>query len=332
MNVLTIAIDYMGTWHIHLFFGTAICALLLLEGYRKRIGWAATLLWIYAVISALYLVEFPDLPFGNYTRAFRATAGESLAELLLIPTAILTFRWRIWNLIPWLTGWTIACIWMGWNGPLMAASFNAALVALCIPFVPHWMKALGIATILSRHAGTAQLILCTQLLALAVHDRRIRRLLIPGTVLLGCLVYIYRQGDVLAGQGRLGIWTRTLTVWAENWRTIIFGMGPGSFMWVSLMVDKFQIPAFFHMHSDVLQVLFELGLIGLSLALCTLYRAVRNVWDSPRLLAAVFGAVAFCATYHPFRFFCSAFVMGLIFKECLGTKKARTFQCEPPLN
>ena len=111
---------------------------------------------------------------------------------------------------------------------------------------------------------------------------------------------------------RLSIYSRYMKWWTSAWPFVVFGVGPGTFMWMSLLIDKFTPPLFLQMHSDWLQVLFELGIVGALLAIVSYVRALARAKNDTAQLAAVVGIGAFALTYHLFRFFPPAVLVVMI--------------------
>lgn len=164
------------------------------------------------------------------------------------------------------------------------------------------------------------MILGAQALAFLTKPKHIKWLL-PLILGVGAALIVQKSGVVLGKAERLEHWRRYMAFWGANPRDIILGFGTGSFMWLSLLVDKFTPPMFLHMHSDWLQILFEQGVVGLALCLGVVVSAAYRVWSSPKLLAGVLGVCAFGLTYHPLRFAPSALVVCLILNEAFKEKR-----------
>lgn len=322
MNPLTTQVDNLGVWGIGLFLGTAACSLFLIQKRFKDIGLWASLLWSYVIVYSLFIVEFPYPSFGLLHTAFQARAGQTVVEALVIPMAALLAPKCVLKGIPWLVAGEILAIWipprkglMGWE------SFDAALVAACIPFVPNWLKAASILTIVTRHANTALIILAAQFLALSIKVPTYRKywlLVIPGMFHVAHKFHVnvnFDTGD------RLRQWNKILDFWwSAGWRQRVIGFGPASFLHLSLLMDKYQAPLWLHAHEDWLQIAFETGMVGLALAVGTVATALKRAWDDVKILSAVFGVCAFAASYHPARFFPSMAIAALVFRLAL-TKK-----------
>lgn len=343
LTPLNVAVDIFGQWRTEAFVGMVFCTLLFLRKYPARIGWEATVFWAYCLISALYIFEFPaPLPFGDYQRAFEATAGASFAEALLIPLAILSAPAWIWRALTAIMVIEIALVSLGlsgltpWDSPAM--SFDTALLACYLPFAPWWLAIASVLMILTHHGSTALTIMAVQIVAISIRRKRLRWYILPLIAALAYVAYFHSSiGTHINSQERLGMWDRYMASWlygdpmrghlhwpitwsAVNWRLVAFGFGPGTFQWIALMVDKFFPPLYFFMHNDWLQFMFELGVIGFVLATAVFVRAVRNVWTDTKMLAAVFGCGAFAMTYHPLRYALPGILVALIFRHAL-TKK-----------
>lgn len=338
LDINKIQVDVGGFWHVCIFLGVAFCLLSIIGSHFRRLHPVALAFWAYVLGWSLFLVEWPHALYGDATRSFKATAGETLVEVIVLPIFLLVSdrKW-LWNIIPFAVTFTLTCVWLKLPGLLNAPSFNLAFAALCLPFVPVWLALATVVSVACHHAGTAQLIIASQIAALGFLSikgpirKQIEKLSYGSAVLVGvacglgivacvALAFHHAQGPLLMGNGRVHMWMPLLQKWAEQWESIVLGFGPGSYVWLNLARGwhyKTSNAIFLQGHSDVLQIPFELGLAGFALAIGTVYVAVKNVIARPRWLAATLGAIAFCMTYHPFRYFPSALMMALIFREGL---------------
>lgn len=323
MNPLTIYLDPAGKWMTEWYVLLLLCSLFLIFKHYKKIGIFPCLFWFWVVGEALYVIEFPGNPFGSLNSAFKYTAGQAALELILVPMAVLALPLAAWKIIPWITGIECVLLWNGQGSSLMGwESFGCALIAATIPFIPHWLKAVVIVTIITRHAQTAWLIVLAQFVALAIHHKSLRKyflLLVPAVALL---VYKHRVNPSFDYGERLGEWKQTFAWWkAQSWKSIIAGVSPGSYVWVSMLIKKFQPPLFLQAHNDFWQVLFETGAVGFALGIGAVATAIARTWKDPVLLAGVLGLMAFAAPYHPTRWAVSAFVGAMIMRAALVKQK-----------
>src|SRR5574337_318547 len=229
-NPLTAQIDIMGVWHIAIFAG--LLALILGMIWRIRaFPIEFKLLWSYVLGYSLFLFEFPALHFGLYDRAFQWTSAQVFAEAAVIPLGAVLF-WRIGvKVLPYVVAFSLACVWFKLPGLMIAPSFNTALCAAAILFVPWWLKIAVLLTIATHHGTTAMMIIAAQLLAFAIKDRKGRAVIAVGIPSLLVLAYIHSNGPLLDGMERLETYKAFMTFWASKWKWIVVGVGPGSFMW-----------------------------------------------------------------------------------------------------
>jgi hypothetical protein len=321
-SVLSVPVDLGGIWHWGYTVGLIACAVsLLLPLFR----WAEAL-WLYYMSYCIWIMQAPRLPYGDYTRAFQATAGQSALEALLIPLAAVHYRARVQAALPYVAIVEIFGIWyqraalMGWE------SFDSALLALLLPFTRwKWLFWASVITVITHHGTTALLVLLTYF---AVLQRNALLVMVPTA--WASMLY-FRAGQAFNAGERAMAWKRMMgTWWAQGWDTVAFGFGPGSFMWNSLLIDDFRSPAFLHMHNDLLQILFELGAVGLLLTVGFVVASLRKCWDRPKIRASVIAACVFGLTYHPLRFFPSAIVVTLIFANAWSVNQSTKGEVECP--
>lgn len=323
LNPLTAQVDIGGIWRMAIFFG---CFILLVNWFRPHKN-VTSAFACYVLSYALYTISFPALGYGEYHTAFQATAGQVFAELICVVAGMVMItqpkREKILSAFRWVILAELICIWFKLPGLMMeipfAGSFDVALAALYFPFAPRWLKVLTLGTVIMNHSTTALLIMLAQTFALCIKDRASMLRLVAGSAVVLIAVLMLQHDhhgqkiSLLAGTSRFERWQTYMSFWSSNWFFWLFGTGPGSFMWLAMSMDRFKHPMFLWMHSDWLQILFELGAVGFVLAVGVLVRAIRYFWHNPKLLSAVFGSAAFCLTYHPLRYFPTAFLMALIF-------------------
>lgn len=317
-------------------------SLIVLYLYRRLDVYApAKALWAYCLLRAIWLVEFPTTHFGVETLAFQADAGANLAEVILLPAFVLLLsegaRAWVWRAMPYFMLWPIACAWLRWNGPQIAPSFNLALVALYLPLAPRWFYFAAVPSILSHHAGTAQLMLATQAFVWAVRSLPWRWAVGAGVALPGIIlpvIYYHSHGPMLDMLGRLERWSVTgpyMRSWLFADHTgktthldpvnVLFGVGPATFSRISIKINNFESPMVLFLHNEFQQVPWELGVVALILALAVYARAARSAWGDLPLLCSLASLLPLAFFWHPFRFFVSATLALLILHRALFPKK-----------
>ena len=307
----TLPLIDLGQIRLILFFAAiSLTAVVWVFKWNKFLSLPAQMLWAYTLVSALFILEFPLAHFAPYTSAFQAQAGQIVAEVVFIPLlAMMLHRW-IGYAIPWAAGAACLAVWFNVPGFLNAPSFNTAFAAACVPLIPWWVRLPVLVTICAHHGSTAMLIVGVQLLAYC----RAPKFFAGWAVLAAGLAWIAHthSGALFDGGERLEHWHRYMEFWAREPRWVILGVGPGSFTYIAAMLDKFQAPLFLQMHSDWLQILWELGAAGLVLAVFTFGDAVKRAWKDPDALASVLGIGAFAITYHPLRYLPTALLTAWI--------------------
>lgn len=331
-SILTAFVCVGERWLIFYSLGIAFTILLWLWKSEK-LPFSAKCLLGYVLLWALYILEYPAEHFGLFTRAFQATAGQTFVEILFVPIAALIFRKGIGKILPLIALFSCLCVWFTWPGLLNAPSFNSGLAALCAPFVSWWVAWVIVITAITHHGSTALLILCAQISAHFIRVRKLKNFAVFLSILtLAYVIAQYHQdGGLFNGSGRLGKYIQYMTFWKKEWRWIFLGIGPGTFMWTSLMLDQFKAPLFLQLHSDFLQIIFELGLVGLGLCVWVFIHAIRKAWGNVQVLAGLFGCAAFTLTYMPCRYFPSALIIAWIFWRAINCK-TNSIQVRQPLN
>jgi hypothetical protein len=309
-------IDIGGVWHLTFF--TGIIFIFLYGLFLKlKLPYPIKFLFAYLIIRSLFILEFPTLMFWPYTSNFQTTAAQMLIEVVALPLGAILFERYVEKILIFVAFFSSLCVWMKWPGLLQAPSFNGAFAALALPFLPGWAAVGVLITIFTHHGSTALLIVAAQLLAYVL-----KRPLwaTAGYFLFPLLFYIAlkHSGVGFDSAERLQNYKMFMAFWAKDWHWIVFGVGPGSFMWTSILLSKEKTSLFLQMHSDWLQMIWELGLVGLGLILWVLISAVKNAWKNDVLLSALFGCVAFGLTYHPLRFFPTAFLTAYIFMKAFN--------------
>lgn len=333
-RVLTDIMDPLGLWQISIFAG--MFAMIIALARRYNIGWEATALWAYCLVKALYLVEFPTLPFGDATRAFQASAGQSFAQIALIPLAILMLderpMWKFFRVIAvvkialiWITPyWTPHIPYMPWlslPGALISSSFDQALLALYLPFAPAWIAIPSLVTILTHHGSTALMVLAVE--SAAIFFSRMHPLFATPTFLFSASALFavarhHAHDAYLDGLDRIQHWKLVYNFWKSSPYYVTFGVGAGSFMWVNRTLEKFSSQGGFQTaHSDWIQLGFDFGSVGVLLALLFLVRLAWSCRKDTLTLAGILGGATFMLTYHPLHYMPGIFLVSLVIKRAL---------------
>lgn len=325
MNPMNVQLDIGGVWRLSIFIGLIFCTFSIWKKCKSFFGWQIALLWSYVIASALCILEFPFVRFGDYQTAFMANAGQTLAEAVLLPLVILLMSMkgleRLYKFLVLMIVFEIAAVWFHGCGFMMQTSFDSALIALFMPFAPPVLWAISLVTVLTHHGSTALLIILSQCAIWAIRKYRIGTLSglrfaiagALGTALIWSVARFHNADIMLNGSERLMAYKRFLAFWWDQGiETRLFGVGAGTFGWFGMLIDNFQEPHFVQMHSDWLQIIFELGIFGLLITIAVLVKTTKAAWNNPHRLCSIFGLAAFMVTYHPLRFFPSMLLAAYI--------------------
>lgn len=312
-------LDPGGVWLTTYFIGLSL--IIVLVGRRlvgRLLPVSAQAFWVYVLLQALFIVEYPRAHFGPYTPSFQSTAAQAFIEALFIPIAAIIFNRAIGYLIPVVAVTTSLFVWLDYPGLMHAPSFNMALAAMCVPAIrSRSIKYFVIATALSHHGSTALAILLAQFVVTVMQSRISRWYFLLAIAACVVSAFVFQNQPWFNSGERIQKWIEYMQFWAGSWKRIVFGSGPGSFVWYSIMTHKYQTGVYLQMHSEFLQVLWESGLIGFGLMTATAVSAVKRVWKDPVLLQGILGCMAFALTYEPWRYFSTALLTAWFFANVL---------------
>ena len=324
LEILTIDLDPMGIWRLGLFVGVLLCFLSWFKIYRFNIQ---SLLWSYVVCYCIFVLEFPFRRYGIVDTPFVASAGRTCLEAIIIPLTILNLNKRRENnfltLFEIFALIEIVLIWTIHYGAMLQTSFDSALLCCFVPFTNPIIAIMIIVTALTHHGGTATVILLTQLVVMCIKYKHARRFVVAGFP-LGLAYLWFRFHDLaLGGNERILAYKRFMSAWwNDGWVTRIFGSGPGSFQYLTFLIEQSKKEIFLMMHSDWLQIIFEFGIVGFILTVLFIISAIQKSWNRPNVLAGVFGCCAFALTYHGLRFMPGMLLYAYIFKQAFyGNEK-----------
>lgn len=161
--------------------------------------------------------------------------------------------------------------WYFKDGPLMTPTLAAVYLTLCLPFVDNfWVELAFMGTIIATGGHTGLLALGAYITGRTWVSRP-KRLpwVISGLLGSATLLSLFKgTGWAFRDQHRLEIWSAVMGWWSKQ-HHLLFGMGAG--VWYGIMalvqtethVEKNGI--YTYGHCEPIQILFELGWVGLSL-------------------------------------------------------------------
>lgn len=325
-----------GLWYLLFFFGISLT--ILRWALVMNLPLPLKLLALYALLSALFYFEYPRIHFGAMSNQYKLTAAQSFVEMLFVPFCAVLFAKQITKFLPWFVGVALISVWLNQPGFLNAPSFNSAFAVLAMSFCPAWLKLAVAGTVVTHHGSTAVLMLAAQVVlrlwrSMKRPDFTFKRAL-GGVAILSLLLFsaYHHSGTLFDGGERLAEYREFVEPWLADWRQVVFGVGPGSFMWKSIVLNLDAgrtHGVFLQMHSDWLQILWELGVVGFVLAVWTLGKAVKMAWAETEILSALFSLAVFALTYHPLRFFPTALLTAYVLVRAFSYRKDSTV-AHPP--
>jgi O-antigen ligase len=324
-------------WYWGLFFS------ILFSGYLigEKISWTLLPLYYSVSLSALWLFHwrwnfYSTYSFNDYMAVTR-TAAISYASLVILCLAVVTAysKERLRQAV--LLGfqaialsstflvyieWAVGRIPYARGGLLGNASMNACLIAMILPSFRSWkIWALGAGAVLLASDSSTGLA--------ALGGALVGAIGVWGVGLAGGLVllrYLLPHADMLGTSGRSYIWPLALS-WFRDQHRPWTGMGLGLSQVLLPMIQKERTPDineyFLWFHSDVLQTVFELGILGISSLLLVYFTVLYRSWPNRRLRAAFFALAVTAALNFPAHSFLHAFwaaflLYGGLFKERQG--------------
>ena len=319
-------LDVNGIWHIAYCLGLAFFVPVSTSYLWKSTGsLKPAMLLNYLLFQCVWFLEWPSIHFGPYTHDFQSTTGQVFAELSLITFGVYYLRNnRVQKVFPAFAVFCTICVWFNWTGFMHAPSFNMAMAAACIPLIASpWVFGFIVLTALTHHGSTALVIIAAQLLA-SMPKLKKKSILGISAFAIGCAAIlmttalIFKTHPTATALERLGKWGEYLAFWREDWKRVVFGVGPGSFVWYSIITHPYQTGLYLQMHNDWLQVLWENGLIGFGLMVGVIRLAIKRVWRTDLVaLQGLFGCMAFGLTYNPLRYFPSALLIAYFLSRAL---------------
>ncbi len=123
------------------------------------------------------------------------------------------------------------------------------------------------------------------------------RMVISGIALISLFIicgYLFPSQHLFSSSGRIHVWWEAVRFIEQG---PLMGFGLGNYKNMFMYFDVPDGPPFTILHNDYLQLLFELGWMGMAVVLLGLVRAAGNAWKylaEPRMacFAAIFAALA----------------------------------------
>jgi O-antigen ligase len=330
---------------------------------------AALLLFAVACVTSAFARQSFDAAWlcTGYAAAFsiarRALAVRSTRQFVIVAMAALSLTFSTVTAARWLSDVVTWLTITGWQFPPLDFHFQTAPwghrhdVALMITMLlPAWFM-LGrsrkvtvgavIATTLTSVVvfldGSRNLWIAILAASAAVTGRaiwpRLRALSLRQRWTLAALVLLIVAGGLFAGVAERIINLRTIAARAELWRAgtdawlsrPLTGQGPGSFPWALQLTDYFDTNSWAPRHPDsaVIQLLAEVGVLGVLSASMLLVSIGRRMWRSKVAAWALlcFGVSCIAANPTDFGFLVAIAIawsaLAIPFKRISGLENAK---------
>lgn len=322
-------------WNWGNFYGMVGATGLVTLCFRKRIGWLGSALWFWVLLSAIRTFQLPQNDYGGLALLLNRTTGQAFSQAIVIPLAVLMLP--SWAFKHWRTA---SCFMIGIEalflltygyGLLNANSFDGGWIAAMLSVAPTWLIVPAVMLLSHTRGATAFMVIGAELAVWSQfwklpfevpNPKRFKIAMLAPGALLFLIVALIIQGKKLSNDSeRIETWVRSFRWWHEN-HMEAQGVGVGTFQWVGPWLQHFGIgqhtpDLFLQMHSDWLQPIWEGGLILGALMLLFYVSLLWHARGNARTLAALVGTGAFALTYHPLRFFPSAFWIMCAAREAL---------------
>lgn len=316
----------------------------------KKFPAPVKLLVIWCLWSGLLTFMSPVVPFPEVQTIMAIASIRGVVVLLMC----LFLQQKFWNNW-WDANWKKIILYAGClelflctlgphihAGLMRASTMSSCFFAATIALVPQWAWFLWVAAILYLGGATAKIILAAQLLAYLFCIKRLRWYVASfSAVLVAAGTYALSQFQGESWLSRLQHWELFGRFYLENPRIWVQGVGIGTQEWMGYLVQRFShhlwyapLPwivdghprsplsatsaqeFFREMHNDWFQIGFELGAVGLSLALITGAALLAYAYKySKKNFIVLCGFAAWMCFYHPLHAPLSIFLFVCLLKR-----------------
>jgi O-antigen ligase len=314
---------------------TPIIGLTLVFGllvYRSKLSFR-TSLYIYLLCHTATLAFWPYeqlinlMPHLKYN--VRASHAQSLAYLLLIPMVMdkVYPTKLLWQFLAWAFVTDAVAILFGFPGITYGLSFDTSVIILLLPifYRPTWIRRILTACALIavvKVGGATSLVMATAMLTIYAVKSKNKILM---TILLAGSSYLAVKAVLSSSSlshGRFELWTPFMRWFIVNAYHLV-GTGLGSFEWYAQFIYNDKSGAYTFLHNDLLQLLFETGIIGLVLGLGTIGETIWALRKNTQMLTVSVGLIIFMLFYSPTHIFAGMMITILLLVEARNERILR---------
>lgn len=279
----------------------AIAVIILIWKGRQWLRWPLLVFSGYLVLSALWHFGVDDGLSPKLQAVTAAVTGRQTLFVMLLGLVALMVAPSVNLLAPLflLSGSILTLL----GCPILTnPSTNAALIVMCLPYCRKWwMWILTLMVVLEQGGATAYLML-SAILLVTLYRHSTKRV-ISLTVLLGlglALLTWHVRPSFFYIADRWDEYQLAAHFWWENINPWM-GAGLGTFQVLGPAMQKWAgrstLEVWMSLHSDWLQTIFELGLVGLVLSIWLLFDSIKRADHSTRI--SLFSACLFGLFYFP---------------------------------
>lgn len=294
----------------------------------KKTNWITALGAFFALASAAVVFQFPASLYGEIQFRMDQSAGQAFAQFISVILCGLLIKAEIlYGLFAFIALINSLILLCGGVGLFHVYSLDTAYIAMCLPILIQGLRRIRLIlaglvllpvmlAILFKGGTTGVAVMEVSLLTYCALTKRVPEALWILGLGVMAFVAIGAFGFFNPG-GRFQEWSHFMTWWIDH-SNILVGSGTGTFEWLSPVIQNRPKEIYLFMHNDYLQILFEQGILGLTLALGVVFTAIQKSKD-PVVISSIAGILTACVTQSPMRFWLSGLMIATTLKAALST-------------
>lgn len=322
----------MDLWRWQMLFGIAVCLIIILVKLWKNYHKIPLLTWTYFMASGLFCLFYEYRPLGISTLQVDESAGKAVILMIIVPIVVLVLKKEFMkyavSIFQFLALVNAGLVVMNGHGFMNAHSWDTAFIAMILPTMVFritkspitWLPTVFSLFAIGYTGGrTAMVVMSACAFAYFLQKKRVFVACIIGSFVL-LIGAQFSNESKMFDSPRLNVWPYFMNIYWKYFDPWI-GSGIGTFQWIGpLAQQKEQVflknGLHLWMHNDYLQVLFETGIIGLTLMMATVFDCLKRSWKNRELFVTVIATLATMLTYYPFHWFITQVWACLLIRCC----------------
>lgn len=317
---------YIAIIALSVFFGFIIA--------KKTKSVPAGLLLAWVLGSAGHVLFNPEIFITAMDLRLKLVAGRSFAltSMMVLLVSCMNMHGAVWGMRGLIFLSVVNCaliLGLGYgmfNAHTMDATFIALLLPLNIglaftsPLKPLNFILAGIPLLTMFMANVGSTVFFVLALQLGAFLLMVGswRWLVPAVIVILGYGYMREGANLYTSPDRVDEWIKIMGWWWSN-ANIWVGTGSGTFMWLGPAIQNRADNLFTWMHNDWLQIIFEQGIIGITLTMWLLMECLYKARNRPWLVSSIAGVCFAMVTQFPLRFpLTILFVLLLIHASLFG--------------